>query len=383
MPQTPEFQLLLYCARSEPNAECIRSVVNTGINWQKLLELAEQHGVRPMLHRSLKAVCWNSIPQSTQFELERFYLANVQRSLAFAGELLHVCREFQQSGIPIVALKGVVLAESIYGDLSLREISDLDIVVHKADMSRAEAILIARGYQADFPDRDCRSAFLSYQGQYAFHNKQTGFSIDLHWRLSGKGEAFGLNAECIWSRPEQVAMCGRMVPTLARDDLALFLAAHGTKEGWKALKWVCDFAEFLRKTQNVDWLALIDRAEQSNSCRQFQLAMFLACTLLDAPAPRELIDNARNNSAVRALAEMAQRRMLRTTPEGELRQFLNGLNTHDRLRHRLWPVATLLTTRTEGDYRAMPLPKSLWGMYYFTRPFRLAAKAAGFLVRPN
>ena len=26
-------------------------------------------------------------------------------------------------------------------------------------------------------------------------------------------------------------------------DLALFLAAHGTKKGWRSLIWVCDFAE--------------------------------------------------------------------------------------------------------------------------------------------
>ena len=380
---TREFQLLLYCATSQPDAGRIKKIVQEGISWQALLELAQQHGVRPILRQTLKSVCWDSVPQTFQRELEHFYRANVQTSLLFTGELFRLLSLFQQNGIPLVAFKGPILAESVYGDLALREFSDLDIIVHDADVSKAEDILTAWGYQADFPDRDYRSAFLSYQGQYAFRNKQTGFSVDLHWRLSGKGELFALSTEKIWSRLEQVTMCGRTVLTFAHDDLALFLAAHGTKEGWKALKWVCDFAELLRKDQNVDWLALIDRAEKSNSCRPFLLATFLASTLLDAPAPQELIDKARNNTAVRALAEMTQRRMLRTTPEGEFRQFLNGLNTRDRFRHRLWPVATLLTTRTVGDYQAMPLPKALWGLYYVTRPFRLVAKGAGLLVRCN
>jgi len=77
---------------------------------------------------------------------------------------------------------------------------------------------------------------------------------------------------------------------------------------------------------------------------------------------------------VRALAEEAKLRMLRTDLEGQLEEFLSGRNTHDRLRHRLWPLATGLITRTVSDYEAMPLPKSLWGLYHLTRPFRLAGK---------
>ena len=96
--------------------------------------------------------------------------------------------------------------------------------------------------------------------------------------------------------------------------------------------------------------------------------------LLDAPAPASVLDSARANSAVRALSEKARLRMIRTNPQGELREFLDSLNTHDRLGHRLWPVATLLTTRTVGDYQAMPLAKRLWGIYYLTRPFRLVGK---------
>jgi hypothetical protein len=77
---------------------------------------------------------------------------------------------------------------------------------------------------------------------------------------------------------------------------------------------------------------------------------------------------------VRKLVEDAKLRMLRTVPEGELEFFLNGLKARDRLRHKLLAIASLLTTRTVGDYEAMPLPKSLWGLYYLTRPFRLAGK---------
>jgi len=373
-----EFQLLLYCLTSQPNAARIKEAIQEDIGWQTLLELAQQHGVRPILRQSLKSACWHSVPETIQLELDEFYRTNAQRNLLLTGELLRLFGLFQDNGIPVAAIKGAILGESVYGDLSLREFSDLDIIVHEADVSKVEDILTPLGYQADFPDRDYRSAFLSYQGQYAFRNSQTGIAVDLHWRLSSNGEPFPLQSAEIWSRLGEATIAGRKIPTLGLDDLVLFSAGHGTKEGWRCLKWVCDFAEILRKHQDVDWVAVLGRAKRSNCSRSLQLAIVLASTLLDAPAPSGLVEEARNNLAVQQLADKAKLRMI--APEGELRAFLHGLNTHDRLRHRLLPIATLLTTRTVSDYRAMPLPKSLWSIYYFSRPFRLATKGAKMIM---
>jgi hypothetical protein len=108
--------------------------------------------------------------------------------------------------------------------------------------------------------------------------------------------------------------------------------------------------------------------------------------MLDAPAPAELLQKIRNNSAVQSLARRARERMLLTiltAPRGSWEEFRFGLNTQDKFLHRLLPIKALLTTRTVGDHQTMPLPKSLWGLYYLTRPFRLAGHVAKkvFLVR--
>jgi hypothetical protein len=67
-----EFELLLYCARSGPAAESIKELIDQSINWQTLREPARYHGVRPLLHRSLKSVCWEAVPHTTQRELGCF-----------------------------------------------------------------------------------------------------------------------------------------------------------------------------------------------------------------------------------------------------------------------------------------------------------------------
>ena len=97
-------------------------------------------------------MCWDAVPQKIQLELTHFNKANAQKNLRLTGELLRLLDLFQQNAIPIAAFKGPVLAHSVYGHISLREFSDLDVIVHEADLSKAEDILIARGYQADFAD---------------------------------------------------------------------------------------------------------------------------------------------------------------------------------------------------------------------------------------
>jgi hypothetical protein len=313
--------------------------------------------------------------------LDAFYETNAQRNLLFTRELLRLFAAFQENRIPVATFKGPVLALSVHQDLTLREFSDLDLLVHEADAYRAEDILTACGYEADFPDKDYRSAFVSYQGQSAFRHSGTGISVDLHWQLSSRGAAFPIQSSEIWPRLEPVTIAGRTVPTLGRGDAALFLAAHGTKEGWRSLGWVCDFAELLRNCPNIDWTVVLDVARRSHCLRPLLLAVALAADLLDAPAPGELLNQARNNSVVRVLTEKAVRRMLGNLSWGELEGFFNGLSAHDRLRDRVRAVAIFLATRTVGDYKLLPLPKPLWSAYYFTRPLRLTGKAVKMVIR--
>lgn len=382
---SPEFQLLTYSVRSRTEARLVRNLVSTGIDWRRLMNLAARNCVRPLLLQGLKSCCWDDVPQGIQRELTTLYRANAQRNLFFTGELLRLVSLFHQHNIAVAAFKGPVLAYSLYGDVSLREFSDLDLLIQEADLCKAEDILRAQGYEADYADSGFRSAFLMYQGQYAFRHPQQKISVDLHWRLSNVGVAFPLQLSEVWSRLEHVTIAGRTVPTLARDDVALLLAAHGTKEGWKSLIWVCDFARALSNYPHADWISILDRAQRARCSRSLLLATALAFKLLDAPAPRALVDKAWASAAVRALVEKARHRMFDSAPEGELQEFWHSLNTHDRLIQRIWPVLTLLTTRTVGDFQAAPLPKSLWGLYYLTRPFRLTGKAlkiAGRQVSP-
>src|SRR5262245_8631104 len=130
---SPEFQLLLQCGRSNPCADRIEQIVAKGVDWSAVLKLADRHGMRPLLRASLVSSVWSSVPPTVQVILERFHRANTHETLGFAAEVIRLTDIFQHNDLPVVVFKGVVLAQTVYGDLSLREMGDLDFLVREQD----------------------------------------------------------------------------------------------------------------------------------------------------------------------------------------------------------------------------------------------------------
>ena len=55
----------------------------------------------------------------------------------------------QSQSIPVVPLKGPVLATMLCDEIPWRESCDLDLLVRRADITRAKDALMAAGYQLD------------------------------------------------------------------------------------------------------------------------------------------------------------------------------------------------------------------------------------------
>src|SRR4029077_799751 len=117
-----------------------------------------------------------------------------------------------------------------------REFNDIDLIVHEADVRAAESVLRSCGYQAaNRRSLEYREAFQAYQRQYMFKDKGSVAGIELHWDFTPRGVPFPVCASEIWTTLEHVRISGRNIPTLGTDVLAVFLAGHGAKEGWKCL----------------------------------------------------------------------------------------------------------------------------------------------------
>lgn len=373
----PEFEFLCSLVSPQPDRVRAQELARQGLDWVCIARLAAVHGVRPHLRKALNDCFRADEFSSLEQTLETFQRAHIGRNLYVTGELLRVVNILGQRGIAFATFKGVALAASLYGDISRRECNDIDIIVRATDIEAAQSALESCGYRPARGDsREWREAFLGYQQQYMFVSANSELAIDLHWEFAVQGFPFPILAGDIWSTLDHVSIAGRAIPTLGSKTTAIYLAGHGAKEGWRSLGWVCDFAEFYhRRRSDIDWIDLLRRLDR-NGRRQLLVGLLLAKELLGVSVHDELLKHADRDSRTQALLDLAVQRISSPLdvnnphPEMQLLDFEMYETRVDRLR-LLW---RLVSTRTTGDYEAIPLPRPLWHLYYLIRPFRLAVK---------
>jgi hypothetical protein len=111
-------------------------------------------------------------------------------------------------------------------------------------------------------------------------------AIDLHSRLADN-EA--LIPEIGMSSPtRQVEVgAGALLPTLSRDELAAYLAVHGSSSAWFRLKWAVDFAALVEREHGGSIAALYAKMRAAGAGRAADQALLLIDrlfgTLADEP----------------------------------------------------------------------------------------------------
>ena len=343
-----------------------------GPAWSHVASLAADHGLRPALIGFLSSVDWKHVPDPVRAELEDFQRWHLLRTLEIAEELAGVAREFQSHGIPFALFKGAAVSIQLYGRLAAREYNDLDLIVSAPDVGRAEQLLAARGYRPAFAEARFRRFFQGHQGQTAFRREGGTVDLDLHWTFSGSFLPFPLRDEEIWDRLTAVPVAGVDVPTLSPADTVLLLAGHGTKEGWRSLMWLRDFAFAVERWRDLDWADIHRRARRNGCGDSVLLGCALAEQVLATPVPVALAQAVGANGRVAALAVSLGERLR----EGRLdKRHLDDLALCDRRVDRWRAGLGFALAPTPGDFDALPLPRALWPAYYLLRPVRLMSKA--------
>ena len=360
----------------ERHALLIRELARSALDWEALAALGRRHSVFPLLYRQLAAVVPQDVPPDSLARMKELYQGNTARNLFLLGELEGVLHALAEDGVTAIPWKGPLLAIAGYGDLSLRRFVDLDVIVRRNDVERAVAVLHRLGYRAEPVVSPSQHAFLvRTQHELAFKRDQGRLIVELHWEVAPRRFASDLSAEELWRHATMRALGKSQVLALAPEDMLLSLCAHGSKHLWERLAWVCDIAEWLAAHPELEWPALLARAERTGQERMLFVGLQLAVELLDAPLPPAAARAIASDGAVARLVSRARQVIFHDPPRPP--GMITGLR-FNLLARRSWPgkwsYLRHLLTPTDADVRAFRAPRVLQFAYYVTRPFRLLGK---------
>jgi hypothetical protein len=181
--------------------------------------------------------------------------------------------------IPVLLLKGAVLAARLYGDLDRRPQYDIDVLVKRRDARRARRVLASIGYRRR--SRDGHSV------SYA----RGSIHVDLHHALRSS-PAYAIDEAAIWRRARPDIIAGTGVRTLADDDTLSLLTMSVVEDvgfGMAKLKNLCDIWLLARQLDPVTdwdlWFAT-RRAEHLEEVAVNGCALALAIMAAPPDAPR-------------------------------------------------------------------------------------------------
>jgi hypothetical protein len=142
---------------------------------------------------------------------------------------------------------------------------------------------------------------------------------------------------------------------------------------WSKLGLINDLAHLIKVQNRWDWPALLNRAQELGMRRQVLLGLSLAHNLLRAPVPGEITRQADADPNITALTRQVSKNILVLKEEdlGLIAVTAFYLRTRDRFKDKLTHVAVRLAVPTVEDWLRVPLPDSLYWLYYVIRPLRL------------
>lgn len=372
----PEVDLLLTCARPRLDSEQskrIKDLVSQQFDWDYLLQLADRHGMQPLLHWHLNAVCPEAVPEMQREHLRVAFQRVSALNILLTDELKKLLALFAHNDVRAVPYKGPALALQLYGNVALRQFSDLDILVHPRDVFQARDLLLAEGYSPLPPLTDGQQAMLlRTQCNFPFTRERKRMIVELHWTVSAPNFARPFETDYFWARLVEGKLETTEIKLPATEDLLLALCIHGSKHLWERLAWIADIAGLIESQPALNWNELVNQARVSGSERMLFLGLRLAGDLLQAKVPGEVKAAEEADVAVALLAGNVVRDLFtpKLTASGMSGYFLFQLRARRRLRDK-FKYLHFAITPTEQDLVRCRLPSVLNFVYYLVRPVRL------------
>jgi len=280
--------------------------------WAEVFALAERHGVTPLLYERLNhGAPGFVVPEAVLQRLREAYLINGARNTLVYRELARILEALRQSSIPVIVLKGAHLAAAVYGEVALRKMNDIDLLVGVDDLERAAATLSGLGYlgEMETPDAAWRATHWHLPRMFG---PPAGPAIEIHWTITQPFKFGQLTLSGLWDRSRLTTIAGVPARVLSPEDLLLHVCLHTAMNDndpfHLGLRPLCDLAAIVHRFQHeMDWPAAQSRAREWGADRCVYLALSLARRLMAAEVPEAILESFRPQSFEARWAELAVR----------------------------------------------------------------------------
>lgn len=277
---TAEQLLVLHAALDRPEL-----AATAWRRWRAAVEFDDvDHGsarLLPLVYRNLGPDAFDAEVAGRLKGLYRRAWSQNQLIFKRAAEAIAV---LEAAGIETLVTKGASLAVLSYGDVGVRPMDDVDVLVPIERTADAIEALGAAGWT---PDHEDPAAWTQVHHSLGFAGPGRG-NVDLHWFALWQPAC----DEALWAASVPLELAGAATRAPCPADQLLLACVHGTP--WSPLppfRWIADAVTVIRSADDdLDWERLVSEAERRRLTVATAAALAYLREEFAAPVPADAVE---------------------------------------------------------------------------------------------
>lgn len=265
-----------------------------GFDWEDVVQTAQRERVAPLLYSIVRG--WDAVPPRPGQSLLDAYNITARRNLYRLHELATILHRLEEQGVASIVLKGAALAEVIYSNIAVRPMDDLDVLVHRKDVSAALSVLDKLGY-APLNAQPHAGNVLAYGGETALRKPgPLDVMVEIHWSLfNSPYYQHKVSSSWFWETARQAKIGDVFVQILGPEAQLLHLCAHlWLHHGGEGLFWWFDIATVITFYHDqIDWDQVLTRAQTHELILPAQQALGKIAREWAVPIPPNVLERLR------------------------------------------------------------------------------------------
>ena len=283
----------------------------TNLDWQTVVQTAIKNKMPMLLHRYLQTV-GQGLPVAAADQLEASIAAYQEKATTFTDALRSYAAQANAQAVPTIPLKGLWVAERVYGQPDMRPGHDMDILVQRQDVARAIQICEELGFNRYWPGLLPDAYYLRHHLHIELSLTDCWTWIEVHWAFDHPRTLLTIDYDSIFQRGTSATLLGAPIHEPAWEDVLLSLSIHLVKHmvflptvlespdlhalilADGRMMHFLDVAETVKQFHDViDWNLLIDLAHESGAVTSLGAVLQICQQLFNAPVPSAVLENLR------------------------------------------------------------------------------------------
>ena len=372
-----QMQFIILCCKSEMDENDIKTIrenVKSTEHLEEVSMLAYGHGVYPLFYHTLMEHASDLLDREMKDAMAYLFKSIEVTNKTMTDELLHLSKLFEEHDIQALSIKGPALAKQFYGDISLRQFSDLDILVKRENFFAIHKLMSKLGYETEYYNENLDTkALFEMKHDCPYYNPNNGITVEIHWDFFRNVFAIKNSLFEPWNNIKEMGINNQKIHTLSDETHLLFHAVHGSKHRWEKVGWIVDIDRMIRANSSLNWDDMLQKAKKMGINRMFLLGIFFAYKYFKTPLNDQILNLLNDDPALKKITHDIEVQLSQKNEDDEnkVRKAMEYIELRDNIYYQTIGYLAYMFKPTYTERKNINLNNKVYILYYPLKFFKV------------